>query len=362
MVEIKGNGFSYSLEDRLVKKLDLMIARCIQPNPKRDAVLANEGGEGEGKSNSSVAEAYYVHLKTRRPVHIFFKLRNLIDFAKKTEKKIIIWDEPSLDSLTGDHMKRINADLRRLLMTARKKRHFLIINWVKFWKFEEYIQVDRCLGMVHMYSRKETEAGRFFYIPKRNLEPLRNDYNSKHKRNYKLYRSFGGKFPDIMEKHFDKMGFHVEDIPNATYKDYEEQKDKAILSIGDEDSNKGLKEKKLELELKNLKYLISKINPKEIETKEQLAKAIRITPRMMREWAKYDYIDPYSLAKRSLGEEAEANIINSRGLLQESDTNDGAEEADNTNNYDTDLPDDLDDDNNDLNDDENAEEEAELDK
>ena len=48
--------FGYPLENSLIEKLDLMIKRCVQKNPKKDAVLLNEGAEGEGKTSLSVAE------------------------------------------------------------------------------------------------------------------------------------------------------------------------------------------------------------------------------------------------------------------------------------------------------------------
>ena len=41
--------FDYPLDDALLSKIDLMIARCEQKNPKKDAVLLFEGMEGEGK-------------------------------------------------------------------------------------------------------------------------------------------------------------------------------------------------------------------------------------------------------------------------------------------------------------------------
>lgn len=224
----------YALENRLVKKLDLMIARCEQLHPKKDAVLICEGAEGEGKSNSSTAIAYYIKKKTNRTINMFFRLEPLIKFAQSTEGQIIIWDEPALDALSTDWYKEANKDLMRLLMTVRKKRHFFIFNFTKFYKFSEYIVVDRSLGLIHMYSRNETEPGRFVYIKKKNLERLFLGYKISKKRLYRPLTSFRGNFPDIIEKHFEKMGISVEGKVNATYDDYEIEKDKAIMSIGNE--------------------------------------------------------------------------------------------------------------------------------
>ena len=132
---------NYYMENRLIKKLDLIIKRCEQKQPKKDACITMEGQEGEGKTNSSLACAYYIKNKTGRDIHLFFRLKPLIDFAKTTERKIIIWDEPALDSLNAEHFKEINRDLTKLLMTVRKKRHIFFWCFTKFYKFNEYIVV-----------------------------------------------------------------------------------------------------------------------------------------------------------------------------------------------------------------------------
>lgn len=109
----------YFLEEPIVKKLNIMINRCEQQHPKKDAVLIIEGGEGEGKSNTSIVNAYYVKSQTNREIHLFFRLKALIEFAKSTERMIIIWDEPALDALSSDWYKRINKDLITLLMVGK---------------------------------------------------------------------------------------------------------------------------------------------------------------------------------------------------------------------------------------------------
>lgn len=269
----------YHLETKLVEKLDLMIARCIDKQKRKDAVLIIEGSEGEGKTNTSEAIAYYVKDKTKRDIHMFFRLKQMFDFAKSTEGKIIIWDEPSLDSLSTDWYSSASKDLIRLLMTCRKKRHFLIFNFVKFYKFSEYIVVDRSLALIHMYSRNETQSGRFIYIKKKCLEMLYADYKQKKKRNYKKYMSFGGSFP-IVEKHLDKMGLIIEGVPNCTLQMYEELKDKAINSMGDKtkENPELLKYKELKVKLSKLKFPIL--------TKEQFSLGIGINPKTIYKWGK----------------------------------------------------------------------------
>ena len=268
------DGQEFALEKQLVRKLDRVVRGITQENPKEDAVLINEGKEGKGKSNSSVVEALYVKIKTKREVHLFFRLEKLIEFAQSTKKKIIIWDEPALDSLSTEQVNKLNKNMLRLFMTIRKKRHFFIINYTKFWKFPEYIVVDRSNGMVHM---REDKIGRFLYIRKKKLEFLWNDFRTKHKRSYNKAMAFGGRMPSIMEEHFDKLGFYVNGSPNATYKDYEKFKDEAIESIG----KRSDKLDKNKIKLDELRRKISQI--KGLST-EKLAVELGISSRRVREW------------------------------------------------------------------------------
>lgn len=275
----------YYLDPVLIKKLDIMIRRCTTNKTKKDALLINEGAEGEGKTNSSLAESYYIKYNTGRPIHLFFKLKDMINFAKNTEKKIIIWDEPGLDSLSTDQQNKLNKNLIRLLMAVRIKRHFFIFNLTKFYKFPEYIVVDRCLGLVHMYSRKEVDPGRFVYIRKRNLERLFTAYRNGRKRLYKKLKSFRGSFPDLLnpkKEKFSKMGVCVNGIMNATLNDYEDEKNKAIGMIGEEEKKEVIVNQE-KIKLKKLRYLISQIKIP-IKTKEELALALQVDTKRIREW------------------------------------------------------------------------------
>ena len=269
-------GESYPIEKQLIKKLDRVIRGITQENPKEDAVFINEGKEGKGKSNSALVEAAYVKIKTKRSIHLFFRLENLIRFAQSTKEKIIIWDEPALDSLSTEQVSKLNRNMLRLFMTVRKKRHFFIINYTKFWKFPEYIIVDRSNGMIHM---REDQVGRFMYIRKRKLEFLWNEYRTKHRRSYRKAMSFGGRMPFILEKHFDKLGITVNDIPNATYEDYDKSKDEAIESIGK-------REKKFDKNSVKLNELRRKISQVKGITQVALAHELGTSSSRLREWKK----------------------------------------------------------------------------
>jgi hypothetical protein len=261
-----------------IEKLDLMIERITQKNPKLDAVFQNEGGEGLGKTTYSVAQGYYIAWKTKRSFserNVFTDVKKAVDFAKTTESQIIIFDEPAKAVLKTKWRGILQQNLIELLMLSRKKRHFIIFNFVKFYKFNEYIVVDRCLGMAHLYERKDRKGYAFAYIPRGYLEDLYNDAIKKHQRNYFKYSIFTGEFPDVLnpEKEYnilDKFDFNA----------YDKEKDRVIRSIGTIDSVTTNKDR---LELLKLKNKVGKLKCP-IKTKEELAEKMGITTVTLWSW------------------------------------------------------------------------------
>jgi len=214
----------FALEKKLKKKLDLMINRC-SGNKKKDNLLLIEGAEGDGKTNMSVGLGYYIHSETGRPFgnkNIFFKLDEMLKFAQSTKDQIIIWDEPALDGLSNEWWKTTQRNLVKLLMMARKKRHFFIFNISKFTKFNEYL-IERAIGMVRVYARKQVQLGRFVYYRKEALMALFYKYRSSRKKLYKKYVTFRGSFPYVLPLLIDEAV-------------YEKEKDEAIMSIGKTDA------------------------------------------------------------------------------------------------------------------------------
>lgn len=259
-----------------------MIARCIQKNPKKDAVLLFEGAEGEGKTTFSVAVGYYVKLKTGRVFNhtrLFFDLKDMIKFAQETEAQIIIWDEPALQALSRDVLTNMVKDLDRLLMMARKKRHFIMINMAYFNKFNEYIVWQRPLGMIHVYSRKEIYAGRYVYIKKRALEQLWYSWRRKRKREYRKFcsKAIRGTFPDVLNPTYKNNVLSDFDLDY-----YEKIKDEAIMKIGAKEEKKDLYAKYKRI----IALLIRRINKKDNEKIQDLTKEVGINERSYYRWIK----------------------------------------------------------------------------
>jgi dephospho-CoA kinase len=213
----------FPMDKRLKEKMDLMINRSTGKK-HMDNLIVIDGDEGIGKSTLSVYLANYYASKTGRPFsvdNIFFDIHKLIKFAQTTEDQIIIWDEAALGGLSTEHAKQHQVNLTKLLMTARKKRHFWIFNIPKFFKLNEYILVDRAIALIHVYARREIHAGRFCYYKKKAKERLFYDRIRTRQRNYYKYMSFWGTFPNCLTKIIDET-------------EYDRKKDEAIASIGNE--------------------------------------------------------------------------------------------------------------------------------
>jgi len=137
--------------------------------------------------------------------------------------------------------------------------------------------------MLHVYSRRGVQSGRFVYIRKKHLQNLWYDWKFKKKKNYIKYSIKSGKlmgtFPDVLSpkyKHNVLSAFNVDE--------YERAKDKAIMQVGKPPKKESNAE---HLKIINLRRRISMVKPSSknpITTKEQLAKCLGICVRQLREW------------------------------------------------------------------------------
>jgi|TARA_R110002020_G_scaffold228154_1_gene438819 hypothetical protein len=264
MATLRVTDLNYPMEDLLIDKLDLMIKRMTGKN-QNDNVLLVEGGEGDGKTNMSCCVGYYIAEKTGRHFSndsFYYQLNELVAAAKTSSEKIFVWDEPALDGLSDEWWKEAQKNLIKLLMMARKKKHFFIINITKFFKFPEYVVVDRSIGMIHVYSKGELTPGYFVYFKKKSKEQLYYSYKSRRRREYKKFYNFRGTFPWMLPKIIDEA-------------EYERKKDEAIASIGERE--KVGKDKK---KLLTLQYQISLL-PLD---KEKIAECFNISTRTIHRW------------------------------------------------------------------------------
>lgn len=259
------------MEKKLKEKVDLLINRCDKQNPKKDVLLLIEGDEGEGKTNMSAGIGYYVSFITKRPLNnfnFFFDTKKMIEFAKSTEKQIVIWDEPALVGLSSEWWKETQRNLIKLLMMARKKQHFFIFNITRFDKFKDNI-IERAIGMIRVYSRKQVEPGKFLYFKRKNLLGLFSDWKKTRKRFYNKYYNYHGTFPEVLGKVIDEN-------------EYDKAKDEAIMQIGGNEKE-SIYNKRLLL----LQYRVSML-PKKTKaiTQDWLCKELGTNRVTLFEWRK----------------------------------------------------------------------------
>lgn len=215
----------YYMEPMLKQKIDLMIYRMTKR--QKDNLLLIDGDEGDGKTNMEMGIAYYVAQETKRDFslkNVFFDLNEMIAFARTTKEQIICWDEGALGGMAQEWWKKNQIEFIRLMMIARKKRHFFIVCIPKFFKLNEYFVVDRSIGLVHVYLRGGIQYGRFVYFSETKKERLWQDWRRTKYRNYKKYYNFHGSFPEVLgKKWFESI---ISDY------EYNEKKDEAIMNSG----------------------------------------------------------------------------------------------------------------------------------
>lgn len=240
----------YYLDGYLVGKLDLMVKRLKGAD---DCVIVIDGDEGMGKTNMASALCYYIAYNLNRKYNvdnIFFFLDDMLKFAAETKEQIIHWDEAALGGLSVHWWKENQGKLLQLFMTARKKKHFIVMCIPKFNYLREYFFLDRSIGLINVYARQNIHKGNFYYFTKRKKEMLYEYWKRKRIRNYVMFKTFKGRFTIAMKKIFTEEELDA----------YENKKDKAILSIAQAPTNQSKKEDKLLKQTEELKTKIAHIH------------------------------------------------------------------------------------------------------
>ncbi len=275
----------YYIDDRMRKILDLCCDRSSGKS-KMDNLILVDGDEGYGKTNFALGSCYYVAWKMKRPFsmkNVFFDVRKLTEFAKTTKDQVILWDEAALQGLASEWSSRSQKDLVKLLMVVRKKRHFFMFCIPKFFRLNEYLVLDRSIGLVHVYARHEKELGRFVYFNKKAKEKLYHSWRKTRVRNYRRAYTFHGSFVIAEGKVIDEHEYDIE-------------KDKAIASVGVKDNEDSFT--RTQARLYRLQYHLYKMTKDKAMTQEQLAKYLKIERASISEWGEYGKKYPQIFVER----------------------------------------------------------------
>ena len=263
----------YSLEKKMVEYVDRMALRVSTPAPKLDYALLVDGYEGYGKSNISCGIAYRIAEQTGRSFtldNIFFDPEELIKFSTHNKDEIIMWDEMALVALAMERGNKWQLAIIQTLMMARKNRHFFIFCIPRFFRLKEAI-IERCMGLVHVYARNQTQLGRFFFYKRSALEAMYESWKkTRRKPNYSRYTTVRGSFGECLPLIIDDVA-------------YDKKKDVAIKQILERLQGKGGVKDKQKEQNENLKAVIS-ILSKQPANKELILQMLPNTPETIRKW------------------------------------------------------------------------------
>lgn len=214
----------YYIEPALKEKFDLCIDRYNQNN---DNLFIVDGATGLGKTTATIGWAYYIAQQIGKPFsvdNVFFDANKMMDFASSTEGQVIIFDEAATIGMSTDWQNKIQKKLIKILLMARKKRHFWFFIIPYFDKLNETI-VRRAIGLLHVYSPDHLEKGSFVYIKEENKNFIYYKLKKEPGNNtwYRTNYAFMGRFP--------KNGFVIDEA------EYEKRKDQAIRDIFNDDNN-----------------------------------------------------------------------------------------------------------------------------
>src|SRR6056297_1151653 len=184
----------YYLDGWLKTILDFSI---IRQKHKGDNLFIIDGDEGSGKTTFSWGIGKYLAWKTGKEFsvqnNIFFDIKELMKKATTSTQEVLIWDEAALEGLSKDHMRSVQTNLIKTLMTTRSRGHFFIFLVPKIYKLNRYVTEDRCKMWFHVYSPNDLERGYFYFYEKKKKDYFLDQYYRNHKKMYHL-RNFFGRF------------------------------------------------------------------------------------------------------------------------------------------------------------------------
>jgi len=160
-----------------------------------DAIFLIDGIEGSGKSTLSFICGWYI---SDGKITIDNICEGTEDAVKKLDKlpdkSILIIDEGSLMFSSKEVMKNEQRMLVKILQVIRQKMMCLIIVSPCFFELNKYISVSRSRFLLHVYTDKDLNRGRFCYFSEKKKSKL---YNLG-KKNFNSYQrpkaNFWGRF------------------------------------------------------------------------------------------------------------------------------------------------------------------------
>jgi DNA-binding transcriptional regulator YiaG len=191
--------------------------------------------------------------------NVYFNSDELVKHAIRTEEQIFDYDESLFSSMATDWQQKEQKKLIKMLLLARKKKHFYVFCIPNFFKLKDTISLDKCNGLAHTYLKNGAKPGRFVYFRKKSKDVLWNVWKKSGIKGYSKYYSIRGSFSPTLAKVLDE-------------EKYEAKKDAAILTLN-EDDKKGETIKAVQA---NPMYKIAQLPERTGLTMHQIARMFEI--------------------------------------------------------------------------------------
>lgn len=253
------NGREIVLDTYLKRKLD-NVKKLM--SKQWDVVFLIDGIEGSGKSTLSFICAWYIANGDITMKNIcegtedaVEKLQNLPDGS------VLIIDEGSLMFSSTEVMRREQRRLIKILNVIRQKCMCLIIVAPSFFNLNKYISVDRSRFLLHVYTGKDLQRGRFCYFGQKKKTLLYQIGKKKFNSYSKPSSNFVGRFQKFILPFDDEY----QKLKRKSLKESFEKKEKNISAT---------------VRREVIKEVVGKIKPKlPLNNVKEFASALNYTPK-----------------------------------------------------------------------------------
>lgn len=251
--------------------IDAMLAAKLD-NVKKvmkkgwDVIFLIDGIEGCGKSTLSFICGWYITEGKLTLTNICEGSSNAVDKLRTLpDGSVLIIDEGSLLFASKDVMRKEQRRLEKVLQVIRQKQMCLIIVAPSFFNLNRYVSVDRTRFLLHVYTDRNLQRGRFTYFSQKKKNLL----YSIGKKNYNSYA----------KPKSDWIGQFASFAPFGS--EYDKMKKKALFDA--------LDDKKVEIksELDIRREVVANIsNNLPITTKKGLCEVLNVSIMTLNRWEK----------------------------------------------------------------------------
>lgn len=204
--EVIYNGYQViTIHERLWEKV-----KNIMKYQKKgyDSVILIDGPRRSGKSTLGKTIAYLINPDGTIDNFVAGLEEAPMKISQAKLEDYIFFDEGSLIANSKEGMSKKNVQLEKIIDVVGVKRLVLIFCMPSFFKISQSIAVEHSRFLIHIYSGKKLERGKFIYFGTKKKRLL----YSIGKKNFGSYKkpksNWGGKFVDFklpFEEDYEKL-------------------------------------------------------------------------------------------------------------------------------------------------------------